>query len=326
MVGKLVHKAYRAHAMTTNPQPSAEALRALALSITRYFYGFFNGGSAGPLSATTYFDETGRHQPGPKSNVETVLEMLDRSMSSRPVLTPERSSAGAELLLRLETELSAIRDAANENASGNPPDGYTELEPQALAIADKCYLHGLSAMETAVSNWVFDQRTALVKTRPRSEYDAGKMLVALARAAWCLADGTEGTEHEDEFGKHLRVPCDLFKDLTDALDALDALPELPRPYIGEGPAKAEHALGLGEGSTLALPAADTGAVGGNEALVTELSLAQKTLAACEDYFTARNLGETARLLTGKVIARNAALRAALAHHAGNAGHAGGGAK
>lgn len=74
---------------------------------------------------------------------------------------------------------------------------------------------------------------------------AAQRLVALARTAWDLADGTEGTPVKNDFGeKCLLVPLKLYNQLSKRLDALDKLPELPQPHFGTGPAKAEHALGL----------------------------------------------------------------------------------
>lgn len=72
-----------------------------------------------------------------------------------------------------------------------------------------------------------------------SHEPVGKLLVAVARAAHTLADNSE------ESGP---VTCDAddFAALSKTLDALDALPELPAPYIGTGPAKAEHAMGLSD--------------------------------------------------------------------------------
>lgn len=84
-------------------------------------------------------------------------------------------------------------------------------------------------------------------TTTRVEDDAGRKLVAVARAAWALADGTEGTPEKDETGElYLHGPEDLHKALSDALDVLDELPEMPPPFIGTGPAKAEYILGLSE--------------------------------------------------------------------------------
>ncbi len=173
---------------------------------------------------------------------------LDRAITFLRNL-PAPSAPAVDILAKLGKELPAICDAANESASGCPPDGYTDLAPgsKELRLADNCYNHGLQAMQTAVSNWVFDERqerskASAVPQHVQAGNEAGAKLVALARAAWRLADDTEGTEYEDEFGKHLRVPSDNFKELSDALDALDQLPELPAPYIGTGPAKAEHSL------------------------------------------------------------------------------------
>lgn len=95
-------------------------------------------------------------------------------------------------------------------------------------------------------------------TTTRLEDDAGKKLVALARAAWALADGSEDADEKDETGaRYLRVPEDLHKELSDRLGDLDKLPEVPG-YIAEGPPKAEYALGLSDlpvGPALAKPTA-----------------------------------------------------------------------
>lgn len=65
-----------------------------------------------------------------------------------------------------------------------------------------------------------------------------KKLLAVARAAHELADGTEE-------GDLIPFKRDYLK-LCRALDALDKLPEMPSPYVGTGPAKAEYLLGLFE--------------------------------------------------------------------------------
>lgn len=72
------------------------------------------------------------------------------------------------------------------------------------------------------------------------ELKAKKTLIKLARAAWVLADGTEGTSID---GQYLVDKKD-FDLLCKHLDTLEKLPELPPPYVGEGPAKAESAIGL----------------------------------------------------------------------------------
>ncbi len=71
--------------------------------------------------------------------------------------------------------------------------------------------------------------------------DVQRKLIALARAAWSLADDAEETD-----SPYITVHEDDFKALSAALDTLDKLPELPAPYVGEGPVKAEFALGLRE--------------------------------------------------------------------------------
>lgn len=64
------------------------------------------------------------------------------------------------VLAELEADLRAIKDGANESAAGDPPAGYEELAPgcDALRIADECYHAGFDAMETAIRNWIYDQR------------------------------------------------------------------------------------------------------------------------------------------------------------------------
>ncbi len=73
---------------------------------------------------------------------------------------------------------------------------------------------------------------------------AARRLVAVARAAWSLCDNSEtsGT------ARNPVTTCDEsdFQELSKALDALDELPELPEPNIGDGPVKAEHAMGLSD--------------------------------------------------------------------------------
>lgn len=65
---------------------------------------------------------------------------------------------------------------------------------------------------------------------------AEEALLEVAREALRLCDGaSEGTFFaEIDMGDYNR--------LSAALDKLDVLPELPDPYVGSGPAKAEHAL------------------------------------------------------------------------------------
>lgn len=66
--------------------------------------------------------------------------------------------ADATLLDKLEADLPSIKDAANEAGAGDPPAGYAELAGDAARIADDCWSNGLAAMETAVCNWLHDQR------------------------------------------------------------------------------------------------------------------------------------------------------------------------
>jgi hypothetical protein len=81
-----------------------------------------------------------------------------------------------------------------------------------------------------------------LRTVANDRAEAGRRLVAVARAAWELCDGakTSGSIRKPV----IRADAADFNALSKALDALDRLPELPSPYIGEGPAKAEYALGL----------------------------------------------------------------------------------
>lgn len=61
-------------------------------------------------------------------------------------------------------------------------------------------------------------------------------LIAVARAAYFLADNTECNS------TGYKVTEQDFDNLSDALDSLDLLPEMPPPYVGTGPAKAEWLL------------------------------------------------------------------------------------
>lgn len=65
-----------------------------------------------------------------------------------------------------------------------------------------------------------------------------QMLIAVARAAHALADGTC---EDDELGAMTIDPGD-FAELSKALDALDTLPEPGQNLWGTGPAKAEAFL------------------------------------------------------------------------------------
>jgi hypothetical protein len=69
-------------------------------------------------------------------------------------------TAGLAFLAKLESALCSIKNAANESAAGDPPAGYEQLaaESDALRIADECYHAGVSAMETAIRNWIYDER------------------------------------------------------------------------------------------------------------------------------------------------------------------------
>lgn len=76
------------------------------------------------------------------------------------------------------------------------------------------------------------------------ELDLIVQLIALARAAWRLADGTCDAGDKDEQGHpYKRVDPEDFQALSDALDKLDELPDNPDPMIlEEGPAKAERLI------------------------------------------------------------------------------------
>lgn len=60
---------------------------------------------------------------------------------------------------KLEADLRSIKDAATESSAGDPPEGYDDLDgTEAQRVADTCWQNGLDAMETAIRNWIHDQR------------------------------------------------------------------------------------------------------------------------------------------------------------------------
>ncbi|WP_415907095.1 hypothetical protein [Oleiharenicola sp. Vm1] len=73
-------------------------------------------------------------------------------------LASDAEPADSLWMVKLEAELASIKDAANEAGAGDPPEGYSELTGDAARIADDCWVNGLNAMETAVRNWLHDQR------------------------------------------------------------------------------------------------------------------------------------------------------------------------
>tara|TARA_R110002050_G_scaffold243758_1_gene380254 strand:+ start:3899 stop:4333 length:435 start_codon:yes stop_codon:yes gene_type:complete len=67
-------------------------------------------------------------------------------------------SGFGSVLRRLEAEMQSIKNSAVENSSGNPPDGYSELEnTPAQLVADACWQQGIDSMETAILNWIYDK-------------------------------------------------------------------------------------------------------------------------------------------------------------------------
>lgn len=70
-----------------------------------------------------------------------------------------------ELLDALEAALPSIKNAAVEIGAGDPPEGYEQLPAGSPEVrtADACWHDGMSAMETAVRDWIFDQRQAALK-------------------------------------------------------------------------------------------------------------------------------------------------------------------
>lgn len=66
------------------------------------------------------------------------------------------------LLTKLVADIPSIKDPANEAGAGYPPDGYDDLTDEARAVADECWQNGLDCMETALRNWIYDQREPLM--------------------------------------------------------------------------------------------------------------------------------------------------------------------
>lgn len=52
--------------------------------------------------------------------------------------------------------LKSAKQAAIDNISMTEPDGYSELSPEAVKVADQCTVDGMAALETAVLNWAYD--------------------------------------------------------------------------------------------------------------------------------------------------------------------------
>lgn len=71
------------------------------------------------------------------------------------------ADGSAPWLDALEAALLSIKDSANEMGAGYPPDGYDEIADDARAVADECWEGGLNCMETALRNWIYDQRQIL---------------------------------------------------------------------------------------------------------------------------------------------------------------------
>ena len=73
---------YRARLATLCvPSYEAAGMDALALELTRSFWGYFEGDSSGSASALKYFDATGRHLPGPQSLIARTKDILARHLS-----------------------------------------------------------------------------------------------------------------------------------------------------------------------------------------------------------------------------------------------------
>lgn len=89
---------------------------------------------------------------------KTCALELSGALTATPPASVDAGTRKEEHYSKLVADMRAIKDQANEIGAGNPPDGYTELEPTETAIADACYQGGLDAMETAILNWVYDQQ------------------------------------------------------------------------------------------------------------------------------------------------------------------------
>jgi hypothetical protein len=81
-------------------------------------------------------------------------------------------------------------------------------------------------------------RFALRDLTQSPSIDAAAGLVKVARAAWRALD-----ESCEQPGEGVIIESARYSDLCAALDDLEALPVIPG-YVAEGPARAEHALGL----------------------------------------------------------------------------------
>lgn len=82
-------------------------------------------------------------------------------------------------------------------------------------------------------------RSRILRETATEQMPLLKMLVAVARTAYALCDGTEDN------GQTLTVDKRDFEELSQALDQLDSLPE-PPGCAATGPAKAEWLLGAND--------------------------------------------------------------------------------
>lgn len=96
-----------------------------------------------------------------------------------------------DILARLKADIKSIKDSANENGAGNPPEGYAELDD--AKVADTCWQNGLDCMETAVLNWIHDQEQIPAHSAPSPReaieralagYSVGSEVHAIDRVAF----------------------------------------------------------------------------------------------------------------------------------------------
>lgn len=94
------------------------------------------------------------------------------------------NSENSDLLISLELAIHSIKDAANEAGSGNPPDGYDNLNDETRKIADECWHAGINCMATSVINWIFDQLRLLQNTDHKSQDGGEKVKLSLSKDGW----------------------------------------------------------------------------------------------------------------------------------------------
>ena len=151
---------------------------------------------------------------------------------SSPSQVTQSAKPDERALVRLESDLRSIKDDANENGAGNPPDGYGYLDQNSQAIADACFRLGLDSMETALSNWIYDQRNLAPAPSTLEGLKVTQQINEMFATSQPLT-----TEQETALAEHVgNVMNDAVREERDTANRLKALISealSPAPFSGE---------------------------------------------------------------------------------------------